>query len=656
MITRERFFQIVSLFLGIVCLAGSVAFAIYHNNYAFLFFAPLSIAGFAVNQLLAKYLRLARDRREHLSRHVAEVTTHLDKQNTLNATILEREAQFRAAFESASVGALLVSTTGKIIQTNEAIRTMLAIDNSGADGSEFIQFIKPEYRDAFLLELARLANDSRGSVSLDFEMTREDGGSIWVTWSSSMIPGLDGTPHFLFHISDISEKKRAEEQLLHDAFHDALTGLSNRALFIDRLDVAFRRSSRKIDSYFAVVYLDLDRFKLVNDTFGHLLGDELLQQIASRLTSVFRETDTVARLGGDEFAMIVDDVTTEEISGFVERAVSELSETYTVDGRKIDATFSIGIAVWNRDYERFEHILRDADTALYQAKRRGRAQWVVFEPEMQEAVSRLLRLETDIRDALERKEFLLVYQPIVHLDAGNLAGFEALIRWQHPIRGMISPVEFIPLAEGSDLIVKIGRWVLREACMQLREWQSAKSNTDIWMSVNASCRQFQDPDFINHVGEVLQETGIPPATLKLEITETMMVENTDSIIDTMTKLNQMGVRISIDDFGTGYSSLNNLHRLPLSSLKIDRSFIDQLAEGEDNRQIVKTIVALAKTLRLEIIAEGIETQDQAFQLRDLECGYGQGYLFGRPLNREAATKLLSAPSATNELVRTPMAV
>ena len=445
---------------------------------------------------------------------------------------------------------------------------------------------------------------------------------------------------------NISERKRAEAQLLHDAFHDSLTGLPNRALFLDRLKQAALRARRNRKRSFAVLFLDLDHFKYVNDSLGHLAGDLLLSDIVRRIQSCVRSNDTMARLGGDEFTILLDEIPdASEAVRLAERIQRALSEPFTLNGEDVFATASIGIALGDAALDRPEDLLRDADTAMYRAKSLGRARHQVFDPEMHTRAVTRLQTETDLRKAVENDEFLVYYQPIVSLASGRLSGFEALVRWRHPQRGIVPPGEFIPLAEETGLIVAIGTGVLYEACRQMKEWHASFPDlAPPAISVNVSGRQFAPADLMERVEGILKETGLNPGALKLEITESVIMENADSIIDTLGQLKTMGIRLSIDDFGTGYSSLSYLHRFPVDTLKIDRSFVKDMLDCGDHRAIVTTIVSLAHNLGISVIAEGTETREEVEVLRALGCEYAQGYYFAKPMDAKATERYILAES------------
>jgi diguanylate cyclase (GGDEF)-like protein len=430
------------------------------------------------------------------------------------------------------------------------------------------------------------------------------------------------------------ELEESREHFRHAAFHDALTGLPNRSLFTDHLRVALRRAHQNEKYLFGVLFLDLDRFKNINDSLGHPCGDELLKLVARRLEACIRQTDMVARFGGDEFAILLDAI--QDASDAVrvaEKVQQAISAPFKLASHEAITTASIGVALSTSGYTEAEDIIRDADTAMYRAKDRGKARCEIFDTAMHTRAVTLLRLESDLRRALEKDELCVYYQPIVSLASGELHGFEALVRWQHPERGIVAPDDFVPLAEETGLILPIGLRVLWDACSQLRKWQQySLSNRDLIMSVNLSGKQLMQPDLIERIEEVLHESQINPWHLKLEITETVVMENPELAAVTLAKLRSLGVRLSIDDFGTGYSSLSYLNRFPVDTLKIDRSFVTSMNAADENLQIVKTIVTLAGNLGMQVVAEGVETEQQLEQLRSLKCQYGQGYLFAKPLD------------------------
>ncbi|HET7024267.1 MAG TPA: EAL domain-containing protein [Gemmatimonadales bacterium] len=484
-------------------------------------------------------------------------------------------------------------------------------------------------------------------LQTEHRMRHRDGLYRWVMTRGLAVRDAAGKAYRLAGSqTDITVRKSIEEQLLHDAFHDPLTGLPNRALFMDRMGHAIRRG-RRSDGRSAVLFLDLDRFKVVNDSLGHVHGDQLLVAIARRLEDCIRPGDTVGRLGGDEFVVLLDEVPgaagAEEVAGRIQAA---LSDPFELAGQEVFVTASIGIAISVTGHERAEDLLRDADTAMYDAKAQGKATHRVFHAGMHSHAMSQLQLETDLRRALDREELVLFYQPIVSLARGRVTGFEALARWRHPERGFLGPEEFIPLAEETGLIDRIGQWVMGEACRTLRGWLDRHpASGPLSVSVNISARQFQRPELVAEVAAVLAEVALPSGALRLEITEGTIMGQAESSVAVLRGLKQAGVQVQVDDFGTGYSSLSYLQRFQLDALKIDRSFVGELGNPGENPEIVRTIIALAKNLGMAVIAEGVETPRQRTMLQQFGCDYVQGWLFSHPLDREAAEALLDAEPA-----------
>ncbi len=440
--------------------------------------------------------------------------------------------------------------------------------------------------------------------------------------------------------------EQANEQLQHDAFHDALTGLPNRALFKDRLGQAIERFNRRLEGGFAVLFLDFDRFKVINDSLGHAAGDALLIALGERLKGCVRPADTVARLGGDEFTILLEDASIEAAARTAERIQNVLKRPFSLSDKQIPITVSIGIVPSAAGYDRPEDVLRDADLAMYRAKALGKAGYQIFTAELREHAVTLMALETDLRGALERREFAVHYQPITSVETGQPIGFEALVRWQHPVHGLVSPQAFMPLAEELGLVADVDLWVLREACTQLLAWQGAfPADPPLTLSVNLSGQGFARPDLAARVAQTLRQTGFRPESLKLELTESVLITYSETVKETLEQLHTLGVQLHIDDFGTGYSSLSYLQNFPLNVLKIDRSFVQRMAESTESTELVRTIVALARSLNLKVTAEGVETAAQLEQLRALGCEFGQGYLFAEPLSAAEVVRFMLTGSA-----------
>lgn len=565
----------------------------------------------------------------------------------------QSEERFRSAFDFAAIGMALVADNGKWLQVNHSLCTLVGFTEAEMLATDFQSLTHTDDLPAALAGVRGLLQGATQTFQMEKRYRHHDGHAVWVLWSvSQATDARTQAVHLIFQIQDIADRKRAEERLQHDAFHDALTGLPNRALFIDHLKMTMKRATRNAKYQYAVLFLDLDRFKVINDSLGHMSGDQLLIEIARRLENCLHPGDTVARLGGDEFTILLEDIAdVSDAIAVAERIKHELARPFHLSGsgdgttgglHEVFTSASVGIAHSGHGYTRPADLLRDADTAMYRAKSLGKTRHEVFDPAMHQHAANLLQMENDLRRAVERHEFVVYYQPIVELETGKIGSFEALVRWQHPEHGFVSPADFIPLAEETGLIVPLGEIVLREACRQMRAWQKRFDLPDsVTISVNLSGKQFAQADLVGSVQQVLKETGLAPQHLKLEITESVVMENITTATETLHRLHDFGISLSIDDFGTGYSSLSYLHRFPASTLKIDRSFVSQMSHNNENTEIVRTIRMLAQSLGMDIVAEGVETQEQLTQLQALGCEYGQGYLFSRPVAAEPAAALLA---------------
>ncbi|MBE8985684.1 GGDEF domain-containing response regulator [Nostoc sp. LEGE 12450] len=447
----------------------------------------------------------------------------------------------------------------------------------------------------------------------------------------------------------LHERKQAQELIIHNSLHDPLTDLPNRTLLIERLELAINRAKRLETYRYAVLFLDLDRFKVINDSLGHLAGDQLLKNIAHKLKTHLREVDLVARIGGDEFVILLEDISDiEKAIQITERILIDFQTPLTLNDAEVVISTSIGIVLGTNEYSQASDLLRDADIAMYQAKAQRRNSYKIFDVKMHTQAVNRLTIETDIRKAIEREEFVIYYQPIVDIlgdgqsKAGRLIGFEALLRWQHPTRGLVLPREFVSIAEETGLIVQIDRWMLYKACQHLANWKTKfATHFPIKVNINLSAQGIRQGNLIEYIDQILAQTGLEGECITLEITESMLIENISQTIDLLSQLKSRKIQISIDDFGTGYSSLNYLHRLPADNLKIDRSFVSQMRQGNRNYQVVSTIIALSNQLGLAVVAEGIETPQQLQWLQELGCEFGQGYLFSKPLSHQTVEALLT---------------
>jgi diguanylate cyclase (GGDEF)-like protein/PAS domain S-box-containing protein len=505
------------------------------------------------------------------------------------------------------------------------------------------EIVHPEDRELVEKAYKTLLLEERQDI--EYRIVWPNGEIHWIHARTRLIRDERGNPLSINGMAaEITERKRIQVQLEFDALHDGLTGLANRNLLMDRIGRAIARSQRHTDTHFAVLFLDLDHFKVVNDGLGHLIGDRFLIQIARRLQQFQRQEDTIARVGGDEFVILIEDLERpEEAVAIAERLQQALKRPFVLEGKEIFITACIGITIGGADthYQQAADLLRDADTALYRAKARGQGHSQVFNPEMHAQALRRLQVESDLRRAIERQELRVHYQPIICLTNGQLKGIEALVRWQHPVRGLISPGEFVPIAEETGLILAIDYWVMQSACYQLRDWQEQYPELDqLSVSVNLSANHFSHDGLLEFLDRVFAETGLSANSLKLEVTESAVIKNPEAARKLLEALRERGVQVCLDDFGTGYSSLSYLQCFPFNVLKIDRSFINQLTANVGNQEILKAIINLGLTLNMKVVAEGVETPEQLVKLKNFNCPYAQGYWFSKPINSEEMAALL----------------
>jgi len=507
----------------------------------------------------------------------------------------------------------------------------------------WFDLIHPEEREAVISELEAHLEGRIDHFENEHRILHRDGEYRWVLIRGQAVRDETGKAiRIAGSLSDITNRKHAEEKLAFDAIHDNLTGLPNRKNLMLRLERSLERKCFAPTYSFAVLFIDLDRFKAVNDTLGHHAGDELLQSITEKLCMIVRPHDMVARLGGDEFIILVDNVKDiAQVTSIAERILAELQKPVHIAGQDIYTSASIGIVLNSTEHNTPDEIVRDADLAMYRAKVKGKARYEIFDIQMHAGAVSQLQLEIDLRRAIRNKEFLLYYQPIVELGTENIAGFEVLIRWNHPTRGIVPPLEFIPIAEDTGLILPIGNWVMHESCRQMSEWRKQfPAAQNLIISINLSARQLEHPDLLSQIRETLRETELNPRCIKLEITESVVMNNAEQSVKTIDELRKMGIRVSIDDFGTGYSSLSYLHRFPIDTLKIDRSFVNRIGDDSESSEIVQTIINLASNLGMEVVAEGVETEEQLDFLKNMNCGYGQGYYYSRPVDNLSATEIV----------------
>ncbi len=590
-----------------------------------------------------------RDRTSELTRANTQLKIEIAERKVIGEALRRTEVKYRSIFENAIEGIYQSTFEGQFLSANPSLARIFGYDD--ADELIVMQsdiamnlYVEQDRRAEFI----RLLNENGEVTNFESQVRRRSGNIIWISENARVVK--DNRGDFLYiegSVEDVTMRKKAEDQLMHQAFHDELTLLPNRSLFLDHLNLALERSKRRTDYLFSVLYLDLDRFKIINDSLGHDIGDDLLKAVAGVLVKCARTMDTVARFGGDEFAVLLEEIAApRDAIKIAKRILAEISQPFSLQGHEVFTSASIGIVLNTTEYDRPEALLRDADTAMYRAKELGKSRFKVFNQKMHEQAMLLMELETDLRRAVDTEDFFVVYQPIISLVHKRVTGFEALIRWNHPTQGVIAPDCFIPLAEDTGLIYPLDYGMLTRVTDMICKWRDTGleryfcGNGGLTVNLNISGKHFTHPSLINHVDRILRDTGLDPGTLNLEITESALIEHANMAEDMLGKIKALGLGLCIDDFGTGYSSLSYLQRFPLDTIKIDRSFIANMIREQDTLSIVRTIVNLGLNLGLKVVAEGVETREQLDLLVEAGCGYVQGYYFFKPMVAEKAEEML----------------
>lgn len=523
-----------------------------------------------------------------------------------------------------------------------------SVENSSKE--YWLDRIHPYDRKKAVKELEEHLEGKTKHFQNEHRIKHTDGTYRWVVIRGMAVRNDSGEAiRIAGSLTDVSDRKRTEEKLAYDAVHDSLTGLPNRKKLMERLETSIKKSKNVPSTSFAILFVDIDRFKVINDSLGHQAGDELLLKVTNKLRSLIRPSDMVARLGGDEFVILLENICDrDQATQIAQRLLVQLQHPIKIAGEEIYSSVSIGIATSMAGYDKPEDIVRDADMAMYRAKLNGKSRYEIFDSSIHLGAVSQMQIEMDLRRACENNEFALHYQPIVSLISEDIIGFEALVRWNHPTRGLVPPSDFIPVAEETGIILPLGNWILHEACRQMQEWKENYSQPkDLIVSVNLSARQLEQIDLAEQISDVLRETGFDPNCLRLEITESVIMNNAEQAVITVNQLRGLGVRVSIDDFGTGYSSLSYLHRFPVDTLKVDRSFINRIGIDGENAEIVQTIITLAYNLNMDVVAEGVETLEQLNFLRQVNCSYGQGYYYSKPLDKISAGKMIESLSRSS---------
>lgn len=572
------------------------------------------------------------------------IARDITRRKKAEAALKESEERYALAARGANDGLWDWNMKSEEMYFSPRWKSMLGYeeDQIGNAPDEWFDRVHPDDIDELKLELESHLKGVTPHFEHEHRILHGNSTYRWMLTRGLAVRDASGEPvRMSGSQTDITERKRAEERLLHDAFHDSLTGLPNRALFVDRLEQACRRVKRYKEYQFAVLHMDVDQFKNINESLGHEIGDRLLITMAEKIQSLIRPVDTLARFSADEFVLLLDSIEDiGDVTGTIEKIQGELSRPIPLKDQEVFASVSIGIAMSSPGYERSETYLRDAHSAMHKAKSQGRGRYATFDPETHRKATARLKLENDLRRAVERGEFEVYYQPIVDLAIDRTTSLEALIRWRHPQRGILLPRDFIGIAEDSGLIVPMDRFVFRKACADLKEWKAAFADLDLRISVNLSSVQIAREDFVRFVSDMLDESDIDPDRLCFELTESMIIENVNQARSTLFQLQELGVHLHIDDFGTGYSSLSYLNHFPIDLLKIDRSFIGQMMTNRDQAKIVQSIISLAHSLDMHALAEGVENENLLPQLKELKCNYAQGFYFSKPVDSKQVTGFL----------------
>lgn len=574
---------------------------------------------------------------EHLGVH------HLSKQN--KEYLSQNEERYSLAMRASNDGLWDWDLKTNKIYYSDRWKEMLGFNDDEISDTpdEWLSRIHQEDHDRVRASIDAYLEGTTSNFEIEYRIRHFSDNYLWMMAKGLAIRTSSGrATRFAGSQTDVSERKSNEEQMIYDALHDTLTSIPNRTLLLDRIRQSLVRRKRYPKTSFAIIFIDLDRFRLVNESLGHIHGDELLQLISARLKETIPIGDTVARLGGDEFSVLLQDIeSVRDVEAIAKDIQNSFSKPFFLGDKEVFASASMGIAHSDNNYKTPEEILRDSELAMYRAKRGGKSQSIVFQPQFRQSSLSPIDLDTDLRRALDRDEMELHYQPIISMRDRTISGFEALLRWSHRSRGVISPNEFIPLAEETGLIYDLGQWVLGKACKQIAAWNKSKEKEDqLEISINLSSRQFSDPNLVEGIVENIEKSGFNAEFLKIEITESALMQNAQRSVSMLNQLKDLNIKVCVDDFGTGYSSLSYLHTFPIDTLKIDRSFVHDMSRNFRNMEIIRTIIMLAHNLKLDVIAEGVETGEQDAQLSALGCQFAQGFYFSRPINSSDAALLI----------------